>query len=73
MIHSDIKSIAASFAHRNKTIEQYESYFADVQQGDRPPQKNHPAEKRLPQTLAQQVQTVVQLLKQTLDRGDRSP
>jgi hypothetical protein len=40
MIHSDIKSIAASFAHRNKTIEQYESYFADVQQGDRPPQKS---------------------------------
>jgi GNAT superfamily N-acetyltransferase len=35
MIHSDIKSIAASFAHRNKTIEQYESYFAEHQQGDR--------------------------------------
>jgi uncharacterized protein len=35
MIYSDIKSIAASFAHRNKTIEQYESYFAEHQQGDR--------------------------------------
>jgi GNAT superfamily N-acetyltransferase len=35
MIHSDIKSIAASFAHRNKTVEQYESYFAEYQQGDR--------------------------------------
>jgi hypothetical protein len=35
MIHSDIKSIAASFAYRNKTIEQYKSYFAEHQQGDR--------------------------------------
>jgi hypothetical protein len=35
MICSDIESIAAAFAHRNKTTAQYESYFAEHQQGDR--------------------------------------
>jgi hypothetical protein len=35
MLRSDIEAIAASFAHRNKTVEQYERYFIENQQGDR--------------------------------------